>query len=149
MHILTNISKSKGNQAMEFGQLIEHNMETFFLENHTQIAMEILFPDPFLKNQNWAYLWIKRFTQIVFTVNQVEDNQNILTPNCRLLAFTSYKAFLKNKKRSGTSLLPHFVYDFWRKIFLSLYSITWRYFIVWLPLHREILFANQTVTDTF
>ena len=20
--------------------------------------MEILFPDPFIKNQNWAYLWI-------------------------------------------------------------------------------------------
>ena len=30
--MLTNISKSKGNQAMRFGQLIEYNMENIFLE---------------------------------------------------------------------------------------------------------------------
>ena len=29
-------------------------------------------------------------------------------PNCRLLAFTSYKAFLKNKKRSRTSVCISF-----------------------------------------
>ena len=44
---------------MIFGQLIERNMRNiFFLKNHTQNAMEILFPGPFLKNQNLAYLWI-------------------------------------------------------------------------------------------
>ena len=51
-HILTNISRSKGNQAMMFGQLIDHKMGNIFLQNHTQNAMEILFPDPFLKNKN-------------------------------------------------------------------------------------------------
>ena len=30
----------------------------FFLKNHTQNVMEKLFPDPVLKNQNWAYLWM-------------------------------------------------------------------------------------------
>ena len=50
--MLTNMSRSKGNQTM-FGQLIERNMRNiFFLQNHTQIAMEILFPDPFLKYKN-------------------------------------------------------------------------------------------------
>ena len=36
---------------MKFGQLIEHNMRNcfFFLKNNTKNAMEILFPDPFLK----------------------------------------------------------------------------------------------------
>ena len=32
MHILTNISRSKGNQAMKPVQLIEHNLRNIFLE---------------------------------------------------------------------------------------------------------------------
>ena len=32
IHILPNISKSKGNQTMKFGQLIECNMRNIFLE---------------------------------------------------------------------------------------------------------------------
>ena len=31
-HILTNISRRKGNQAMIFGQLIERNMRNIFFE---------------------------------------------------------------------------------------------------------------------
>ena len=37
---------------MKFGQLIEYNIETFFLKNHAQNVMEKLFPDAFLKTQN-------------------------------------------------------------------------------------------------
>ena len=32
--------------------------EIFFFKNHTQTVVEKLFPDTFLKIQNWAYLWI-------------------------------------------------------------------------------------------
>ena len=32
LHILPNISRSKGNQTMKFGQLIEYNMRNIFLE---------------------------------------------------------------------------------------------------------------------
>ena len=32
IHILPNISKSKGSQAMKFGQLIEYNMRNIFVE---------------------------------------------------------------------------------------------------------------------
>ena len=32
MHILSYISRIKGNQIMKFGQLIEHNMGNIFLE---------------------------------------------------------------------------------------------------------------------
>ena len=35
---------------MKFGQLIEYNMETFFLKNHTQNVVQKLVPDPFLEN---------------------------------------------------------------------------------------------------
>ena len=51
-HILPNISRSKGNQTMKFGQLIECNIIIIFLKNHTQNEVEKLVPDPFLKLQN-------------------------------------------------------------------------------------------------
>ena len=52
MHILTNISRSKCNQAMKFGQLIEYNWENVFLEESYSNVVEKLFPHPFLKNRN-------------------------------------------------------------------------------------------------
>ena len=36
---------------MKFGQLVENKMRKFMLENHTQNALEKLFPDPYLKNK--------------------------------------------------------------------------------------------------
>ena len=53
IHILPDISRCKGNQAMKFGQLVEYNMRNiFFLKNHRQKGVEKLFPNTFLKNQN-------------------------------------------------------------------------------------------------
>ena len=44
---------------MIFGQLIKVWHEKYIcLENNRENAMEILFPDSFLKHQNWAYLRI-------------------------------------------------------------------------------------------
>ena len=47
MHILPDISRSKGNQTMKFGQLIEYNIRYIFMENHAQNIVEKLVPDPF------------------------------------------------------------------------------------------------------
>ena len=52
INILPNISRSKANKTMEFGQLIEHNMRNIFLENITQNMVKKLFSDPFMKKQN-------------------------------------------------------------------------------------------------
>ena len=95
--------------------------------------MEKPFPDPFPNNKNWAYLWINRLKfYIVFISWQVDDHRNILKQICRPLAFTSYKAFLKNKKRPGTGLSASFsAWFFWGRIFFFL--------IVWLSLFHEIL----------
>ena len=95
----------------------------FFKKNHAQNVVEKLFTDSFLKNQNWEYLWINtlKFYIFVFIACQVEGNQNFLTLSYKSMAFTSYKAFLRNKKWSGTSLPV-----------LLLYSINWSIFIVWL-----------------
>ena len=49
MYIFTNISKSKGNQAMKFGQLIEYNMRNIFYEkSYTKCGRETI-PKPFSK----------------------------------------------------------------------------------------------------
>ena len=115
MYILINISRSECNQVVKFGQLIWNiTWETFFLRNHTQNVVEILFSDLFLKNQNWAYLWINSLK--FYIVCQVEDYQNILKLSCRPLAFNSHKGFLTNKKRSGTSLPASFSAWFSKKI---------------------------------
>ena len=48
IHILHNISRSKENWTMKCGLIIEY----------MRIMVEKVFPDPFLKNQNWTYFWI-------------------------------------------------------------------------------------------
>ena len=42
----SNISRSKGNQAMKFDQLIKYNMRNIFLEKHIQDVAKKLFRDP-------------------------------------------------------------------------------------------------------
>ena len=49
IHILLNISRSKSNQAMKFGQLIEYNMRNIFIEkSYTKCAGETI-PRPLSK----------------------------------------------------------------------------------------------------
>ena len=47
IQILPSISRSKGNQTMKFGQLIEYNMKNIFLEkSYTKCGGET-FPKPY------------------------------------------------------------------------------------------------------
>ena len=48
IHTLPNISQSKENQTMKFGQLIEYNKRNIFLENYTEYETRRLIPDLFL-----------------------------------------------------------------------------------------------------
>ena len=109
IHILSNISRCKGYQTITFSQLIQYNMRNiFFKKNHTQNVVEKPFPNPFLKNQNRAYLWIT-YVQVVFIACQVQGYRSILKLSCWPLAFTSYKAFFKKKTKRVLKLvsLPH------------------------------------------
>ena len=58
MHILPNILWSENNPTMTFGQLIQYKVRNIFLKNDTQYVAGKLFPEHFLEDQNWAYLWI-------------------------------------------------------------------------------------------
>ena len=106
---LANISRSTANQAMKRGQLIGYNMKNIFLEKpYTKCGGETS-SRPISKNlklsmnlsldQQSEHL----YSFLLFCV-KIEDYQNILKP----LAFTSYEAFWKNKKRSRISLLASF-----------------------------------------
>ena len=49
LHILLNISRSKGNQTVKFGQLIEYNIRNIFVEkSYTKCAREAI-PGPLSK----------------------------------------------------------------------------------------------------
>ena len=50
---------------MKFGKLIEYNLRNIFVEkSYTKCAAE-LFPHPYLKYQNWAYLWINSVCKVL------------------------------------------------------------------------------------
>ena len=46
IHVLVNISKSKRNQTMKFGQLIEFNMKNIFVEKTFTKCVENTSPTP-------------------------------------------------------------------------------------------------------
>ena len=56
-------------------------------------------PDPFLKNQDWIYLWINSLKFYVFCFYCMLSWRlsKLLEPSCIVLAFISHKAFLKTK----------------------------------------------------
>ena len=49
VHIFNNISKSKDNQAMKFGQLIEYNVRNIFLEKWYTKGVGEAIPRPLSK----------------------------------------------------------------------------------------------------
>ena len=60
MHMLTNISRDKGNQAMKYGQLMEYNMRNIFLEKSFTKSGGDTIPRPFSKKSKLSVslLWI-------------------------------------------------------------------------------------------
>ena len=62
MHTCPNISRSKDNQAMKFGQLIEYNMRKHFLEkSYTKCGGETI---PKIEHISGSI--VKSFMQLVF-----------------------------------------------------------------------------------
>ena len=88
------------------------------------------------------------FLEFAFIICQVQGYQNILRLSCKPLAFATYEAFLKNKKKSRTSLSAAFSACFLRKMFLLLYSINWPNFIALLSLleTRSVFVCNCLLT---
>ena len=71
--------------------------------------MEKLFPDPFIKNKNWMNLWINnlRFYTVFYCMPSLGLLKNIKT-KIQSTFFYLILSFIKNEKRSGTSLPTSF-----------------------------------------
>ena len=86
-------------------------MKNIFLEkSYTKCGGETILR-PFSKKIKVEHISgsiVLSFVQFIFIVCEVENYRNILKLNCSPLAVTSYKALLKNKWRSGTSLFVSF-----------------------------------------
>ena len=143
---MANIWRSKGNQTVKVGHIIEYNMKTILNKKSFLKCDRETIPDLFLKYQNWAYLWINslKFYTVCCYCMPSPGLSNYIKSKLQTTCFTSYKAFLKYKKRHGSSLLLHFLSDLLRKIFLSLYSINRPNFLVWLPFLLQIL-GNMSI----
>ena len=100
----------KANQAMKFGQLIEENMRNIFLEKSYRKCGRELFAGPFLKNLNWAYLWFNILKLYIFCFNCLPSwgLSKVIETKLQTICFYFIWSFLKNKKRSGTSLSASF-----------------------------------------
>ena len=79
IHILTNISRSKGNQAMKLDQLIEYNLRNIFLEKSYTIYGEETIPRPFFKKSKLS-ISLDKYSKVLhiffFIICQVEDYRN-------------------------------------------------------------------------
>ena len=125
IHILPNILRSKGYQAIKFNQLIEYNMKVIFLEKPCSKCSGEVIPTPFYKK--WPYLCISSLNVIKFILILCSSRGLSKFINLRswLLSFILYKAFLKNKKSSGTSLSTSvFAWFLKKNIFHVIFCIT-------------------------
>ena len=91
IHILPNISRSKGNQIMKFGHLIECNMRNVFLEK-SKCGGETS-PRPFSEKLKVS-ISLDQQSNVLYSLlllyGQVEGYRNISKLSCRPLAFTSF-----------------------------------------------------------
>ena len=85
IHILPNISRTKGIQAMRFAQLIEYNTRNIFVEkSYTKCAGENILR-PLSKKSKLSISLDQQFFSIVC---KFEGYHNIAKSSCRPLAFT-------------------------------------------------------------
>ena len=140
IQILSNLSRSKGNQAMKFGLVKEYNMRNIFVEkSYTKFGRTS--PKPFsgklkltISLNQWSkvlyclFLLYGKLRAIKMYWNEAADQ--LLSPHIKL--------FQKIKRGLELVSLPGFLHNFSRKIFPLLYFINCPNSIVWLSLLCEI-----------
>ena len=97
---------------MKFGHL-QIKLEILFLKNDTQNVVGKLVPDPFVLNQNWAYLWInslKCYT-VCFFVCPSGGLPKYITTRMLTACVDFIKLFRKTKSCLELISLPHFLHD--------------------------------------
>ena len=90
----------------------------------------------FINSNGWVYVSWSKWLWARVQLQSLNQNKIYKTLEYWFRDMLNFD-FLE--KGLGIVSLPHFVYNFSRKIFLMLYSINWRNFITWLYLLIEIL----------
>ena len=139
---MTNISRSKGNQTMKFSQLIECNTSKIFLEkSYTKCGGKTSprsFPGKLILRISLDQ-YLKFYRVCFYCIASWGLSKYIETKQqATCFHLIHIKLFKKIKKGLELVSLPSFLHNYWRKIFLLLYSINWPNFIAWLPLLCEI-----------
>ena len=135
------ISRSKSNLTLKFGQLIESNIGNIFLEKSYTKCGRQTSPRPFSEKFKLSNLWINslKFYTVCFDCTPCWGPSKYIETKLQTICFYHILGFLKKSRGMELVFLPHFLYNFWRKILLLLYSMNLPSFIAWLPLLREIL----------
>ena len=129
IHILSNISRSKGNQTMKFGQLLEYNMRNIFVEkSYTKFSGETI-PRPFFKKLKLSRSLPKVLYSLFLSYAKLRTIEIYWNKAPDHLLLPQIKLFQKTKRGLELISLPH-LHDFWRKIFPFLDSISWPNFVV-------------------
>ena len=139
---MPNISRSKGNQTIKFGHLIEYNKRNIFLQNlcgkwSRETSYRHLFT--FQKSLIWGKRkWSVGLVSICFNSPLLAYNKRKLY---KTLDYWSRDMLYFDFSEKGLGLVSpsYFAYDISRKMFLMLQSIHRPNFIFWLPLLLEIL----------
>ena len=94
------------------------------MKNHTQNVMGKLFPDSFLKNQNWAHLWVNilKFYTVYFYCMPSWRLSKYIKTRLEITYFYLINPFKKTKRGLGLLFLFYLLHDFWRKIYLLLHT---------------------------
>ena len=151
---MPNISQSKGNRTMKFGQLIKYNKRNVFLQKSWwKWGRETSSRPVFVFSKKTLYEL--KLSGLQFSFNIVFNFAYIKNKLYKVLDYWSKDTLNFDFIEKGLWIAspPHFVYDFSRKIFLKLYSINWPNFIAWLALLLEILMnmyiaiVNQVLTS--
>ena len=141
MHMLLDISRSKGNQKMELYQVIKYNVINIFHEKScNKWGRETSSRPRFVFHK--ALFGVKAIAStlvsICFGNPRLTDNKQKLYETSDYW-FRDMLNFDFLKKSLGLASSPHFLHDFWRKIFLLTDRISlsdclyfWRYLAICL-----------------
>ena len=111
IHILLNISRNKGNQRMTFGQLLDYNKKTIFLEKSYTKCGAKTSPRPFYK-KSIISLWInilKYYRVLCMSKSRSTKIYENLGADHLLLLYI--KLSYKTKIGLQPVSLPHFLHD--------------------------------------
>ena len=108
-------------------------------DSETSPRLQFAFQKIFIWSKSkWSALWF----QYIMVVLDLDVHYKSVQYKLHKISDCWFRDMLNFdflKKDLGLVSLPHFVYDFSRKMFLMLYSINWGNFIVSRPLLLEIL----------